>query len=72
MGDVKFATLCGVLTGAGGVVAMTLVTFATGGLVAGAVLVGRIRGRRDAIALTPFMTIGVLVTLAWRGGYLLQ
>jgi leader peptidase (prepilin peptidase)/N-methyltransferase len=63
MGDTKVGALCGAIVGLQGVFPMLALTFAGGGLVAGGLLVTRMRGRSEAIPLTPFMFAGVVVTL---------
>lgn len=69
-GDVKTAAVCGMAVGVGGVFAWLLASFLLGGLVALVVLATGFRGRRDYIALTPFLLAGVVVTTVVFGTYL--
>lgn len=62
-GDVKAGYVCGAVTGLGGVLQMLVAAFAIGGLLAAVVLVARIRGRKDAIAFTPFLFAGTLISV---------
>ncbi len=63
IGDAKVAFLCGAASGARGFVVMFGLSFAIGGLLAIAALALAIKGRRDSIAFTPFLVLGV--TAAW-------
>lgn len=66
-GDVKYGAACGALVGVGGVLPMLMVTFVGGALFAVVMLGSRLRSRRDVVAFTPFLLVGVVVTLAWPG-----
>jgi len=70
MGDVKYGAVCGGVVGAGAVLPMLAFTFASGGLVALAVLGLRVRGRKDVVAFTPFLFAGVVFALLWSNPYL--
>lgn len=63
-GDVKVAALAGAIVGIKGLLLLLLVTHLAGLLVAGVVLGLRIRSRRDQVAFTPFLVLGV-VACAW-------
>lgn len=63
-GDAKAGAVCGMVVGLTGVAPMLLATCLLGGAVSAAGLATGIRGRKDAIAFTPFLLAGVLVTLA--------
>lgn len=69
-GDTKVAALCGMVTGAGLVLPLFFITFAVGGVVAIACLALGRRQRKDVIAFTPFLVVGVLITTAIWGGYI--
>lgn len=69
MGDVKFGTLCGMATGAQGLMMLFAGAFVGGGLVAAVLLVSRVRQRRDVIAFTPFLAAGVLMAWLISGSY---
>ena len=70
MGDVKYGAVCGGVVGAGAVLPMLAFTFAGGGVVALAVLALRLRGRKDVVAFTPFLFVGVVFTLLWANPYI--
>jgi leader peptidase (prepilin peptidase) / N-methyltransferase len=63
-GDVKVAALAGALVGIKGLLLLLLVTHLVGVLVAVAALGLRLRSRRDEVAFTPFLVLGV-VACAW-------
>lgn len=69
-GDVKAGALCGATTGLAGLIPMLAVAFVAGGLFAAVLLATRLRGRRDVVAFTPFLAIGVVASLAVSNGYL--
>jgi prepilin signal peptidase PulO-like enzyme (type II secretory pathway) len=71
-GDAKTSALAGLAVGLHGVFTMLAATFLAGSLVAIVVLVLRIRDRKDAVAFTPFIFIGVLVSLFTTPGYLIS
>ena len=66
--DAKVAYICGALVGLSGVLYLILVTFATGGAFAAAMLGLRLRNRKDAVAFTPFLLLGVLVVALSSSG----
>ena len=65
MGDVKLATLIGLMTGFPLVLVALLLSVITGGVVAAILLISRIKKRKDPIPFAPFMAIAALVTLLW-------
>ncbi|MFQ5861183.1 MAG: prepilin peptidase [Dehalococcoidia bacterium] len=64
-GDVKLGGLLGMALGLSRVSVALPVSFISGGLVAGALLLLRIKGRREAIPFGPFLVGGAIVTLFW-------
>lgn len=71
-GDAKTSALAGLAVGVHGVFTMLVTTFLAGSLVAIVVLALRLRDRKDAVAFTPFILIGVLVSMFTTPGYLLS
>ena len=59
-GDVKMAALVGAVVGFPGIVAAGALTAAAGGLVAGALVMVRLRGRGDVLPYGPFVALGGL------------
>lgn len=70
LGDVKAGALCGAATGATGTLTMLAAAFVAGGLFAAVLLATRLRNRRDVVAFTPFLAIGVVISLAFSNTYL--
>lgn len=64
-GDVKYGVVCGIAVGLHGVLPMLGFTFVVGALVAGLALGLRLRQRKDVVAFTPFLYLGVLFALVW-------
>lgn len=64
-GDAKVAYVCGAVVGLSNVLPLILATFALGSLFAGAMLLFRIRGRKDVVAFTPMLFAGVIAVLLW-------
>lgn len=64
-GDVKLAAFIGLATGFPLVLLALFLSIISGGLVAAALLLLKIRGRKDAIPFGPFLALGILVTLLW-------
>jgi len=64
-GDVKMAGLMGVMVGFPGIAAALLLGIVSGGLVAGLLLALKIKGRKEAIAFGPFLSLATMVTLLW-------
>ncbi len=67
-GDAKVAYVCGAVVGLSNVLPLILATFALGSVFAGAMLLFRIRSRKDVVAFTPLLFAGVIVVLLWSGG----
>jgi prepilin signal peptidase PulO-like enzyme (type II secretory pathway) len=64
-GDVKYGIVCGIAVGLHGVLPMLGFTFVVGALVAGLALGLKLRQRKDVVAFTPFLYLGVLFALVW-------
>lgn len=69
-GDVKLAAFIGLATGFPLVLLALFISIVSGGLVAGALLLLKIKGRKDAIPFGPFLSLGTLVTLLWGNNIL--
>jgi len=65
MGDIKLATLIGLITGFPLVIIALLIGILIGGLVAIILLTLRIKGRKDIIPYGTFLALGPIVTLLW-------
>ena len=64
-GDVKMAGLVGLATGFPLVLVAMATSFLSGGLVAGFLLLLRLKGRKEGIPYGPFLSMGALVALLW-------
>jgi len=64
-GDVKMAGLVGLATGFPSVLVAMIVSFISGGLATGFLLLLRAKGRKDTIPFAPFLAIGAFVALLW-------
>jgi leader peptidase (prepilin peptidase)/N-methyltransferase len=64
-GDVKMGALVGLLTGFPLVLVSLFLSVVGGGLVAGALLLLKIRKRKETIPFGPFLSLGAMVTLLW-------
>ena len=64
-GDVKMAGLIGLVVGFPLVFTALFITIIAGGLTAVALLLLRLKGRKEGIPFGPFLSLGVLVTLFW-------
>lgn len=62
-GDAKVGFICGTLVGPAGILPMLFITFFAGGCLAAVAMTTGRRARRDVVAFTPFLLIGVLLTL---------
>ena len=70
-GDAKVAYICGAVVGASNVLLLVLLTFGIGGIFAAFALTVGGRKRKDAVAFTPFLLVGVILalTLGTHGVY---
>ena len=69
-GDVRFEVVLGLLTGwisRGTVAAGFFLAFLLGGVLSMVLLATRIRGRKDAIPFGPWLALGTVVAVLWRG-----
>jgi len=64
-GDVKLAALIGLVTGYPQIFVALLLGIIGGGLVAGLLLLLRLKRRREAIPFGPFLAVATMVTLFW-------
>ncbi len=64
-GDVKMAALVGLATGYPLVFVAILLAVVSGGLIAGLLIVLKIRSRKDTIPFGPFLALAAMVTLVW-------
>ena len=62
-GDIKMATLIGLVTGFPLVLVAILLAVVLGGLVAVVLLLLKLRGRKQAIPFAPFLSLGAIVAL---------
>ena len=65
MGDIKLAALVGLMTGYPLIILAILLSWISGGLIAGILLALKIKGRKDPIPAAVFMVVAALVTLLW-------
>jgi leader peptidase (prepilin peptidase)/N-methyltransferase len=65
MGDIKLAALVGLMTGYPLIILALLLSWISGGVIAGILLALKIKGRKDPIPAAVFMVIAALVTLLW-------
>lgn len=70
LGDVKVGAVCGFVVGFHGLFPMLAMTFVAGALVAGLLLVLRVRKRKDAIAFAPFLVVATTLSIAMFDLYL--
>jgi leader peptidase (prepilin peptidase)/N-methyltransferase len=64
-GDVKMAALIGLVVGFPNVFVAILGAIIAGGLVAAGLMAARTRGRKDAIAFGPFLSVAAVVTMLY-------
>ncbi len=64
-GDVKMAALIGLATGFPLVFVALFLAIISGGLVAGFLLLFKIKGRKEAIPFAPFLSLAAIATLLW-------
>jgi len=69
-GDVKMAALIGLVTGFPLVFVALLTGIILGGLVAGILLLLRVKKRKDAIPFGPFLSLATIATLLWGSAIL--
>jgi leader peptidase (prepilin peptidase)/N-methyltransferase len=69
-GDVKLATLLGLVTGFPLVFIALLLAIIFGGLVAIVLLMLKIRGRKEPIPFGPFLSLSIIVTMLWGNNIL--
>ena len=69
-GDVKMAALIGLVTGFPLVFVALLMGIILGGLVAGVLLLFKIKKRKEAIPFGPFLSVATIVTLLWGSNIL--
>jgi len=69
-GDVKMAGLMGVMVGFPGILVALLLAVVGGGLVAVILLILKVKGRKEAIAFGPFLSIAAMVALLWGNNLL--
>ena len=65
MGDIKLAALVGLMTGYPLIILALLLSWISGGVIAGVLLALKIKGRKDPIPAAVFMAVAALVTLLW-------
>jgi len=66
-GDIKLAALIGFIAGFPLVILAIFLAVIIGGLVAGILLLLKLKGRKDAIPFGPFLSAAAMVTLFWGG-----
>lgn len=64
-GDVKLAALVGLATGFPSVLVAMMVAFISGGLIAGLLLLLRLRSWKNTIPYGPFLSLGTFIALLW-------
>jgi leader peptidase (prepilin peptidase) / N-methyltransferase len=65
MGDIKLAAFIGLAAGFPSIFVALLLAVISGGLIAGALLLFKIKKRTDAIPFAPFLVVAAMVTLLW-------
>ncbi|RJX19938.1 MAG: prepilin peptidase [Desulforudis sp.] len=65
MGDIKLAALMGLYLGLMNVAVALFLAFLVGGVVGIALLVTRIKGRKDAVPFGPYLALGGFAALLW-------
>ena len=65
MGDVKLAAFTGLVVGFPSVFIALLVSFVSGGLVGGGLLLTGLKGRKDPIPFAPFLVAGGMVAMLY-------
>lgn len=64
-GDIKMAMLIGVMVGFPMVLVALLVAVVSGGMIAVVLLVSGAKGRKEALAFGPFLSLATMATLLW-------
>jgi prepilin signal peptidase PulO-like enzyme (type II secretory pathway) len=64
-GDVKLAALMGLMTGFPNIIVALFIGIIGGGLVAGILLLAKLRGRKDPMPFGPFLCLGGIAALLW-------
>lgn len=70
MGDVKLACFIGCAMGLRAGFISLLFGFAIGAIIAAAVLLLRLRSRKDSLPLTPFLALGAIINIVFFGSLL--
>lgn len=65
MGDIKLAAFVGLMTGYPLVILALVISWISGGVIAGILLALKIKGRKDPIPAAVFMVVAAIVTLLW-------
>ena len=65
MGDIKLAALVGLMTGYPLIILALLLSWISGGVIAGILLALKIKGRKDPIPAAVFMAVAAIITLLW-------
>jgi leader peptidase (prepilin peptidase)/N-methyltransferase len=65
MGDVKLATFIGLIVGFPAIFAALLISFVTGGLLGGGLLLTGLKGRKDPITFAPFLVAGGMAAMLY-------
>jgi len=69
-GDVKLAALIGLVTGFPLVLLAMFLAIVSGGLIAGILLLLKLKSRKDAIPFGPFLSLAAVITLFWGNDFL--
>ena len=69
-GDVKLAGLIGLVTGFPLVLIAMFLAIVSGGLIAGILLLLKLKSRKDAIPFGPFLSLAAMITLLWGNNLL--
>jgi prepilin signal peptidase PulO-like enzyme (type II secretory pathway) len=65
LGDVKMIALMGFVVGPASLLVGVLVGSVLGGLIAGTLILGRLKSRRDYMPHGPFLALGAVIALFW-------
>lgn len=69
-GDIKLAVLIGLITGFPLVILAIFLAVLIGGLVAGVLLLLKIKGRKDAIPFGPFLVVAAMAAIFWGNSFI--